>query len=313
MSGVPAAGLGAAAGALGGVGLLLVWWRLAARRPTLDARLAPYLRAQRSGSRLLRAPTVHTPVPTIEHLLAPVMRDAVRVVERLSSPTADLERRLVRAGRTETVEQFRAGQVVAAALGTAAGLGLALALVTGRGQPLAAGVVVVLSCAVAGLVSADQLLSRQVRRREERLLAELPTVAELLALAVGAGEGALGGLERVARSTHGELAGEIRRAVADTRSGTPLTVALERLADRTGLVTLSRFAEAIAVAVERGTPLADVLRAQAEDVREVSRRSLMEAGGRKEVMMMVPVVFLILPVTVAFAVFPGLAALRLDL
>ena len=56
-----------------------------------------------------------------------------------------------------------------------------------------------------------------------------------------------------------------------------------------------------------------MLRAQAEDVREASRRGLMETGGRKEVVMMVPVVFLILPVTVMFAVFPGLATLRLDL
>lgn len=63
--------------------------------------------------------------------------------------------------------------------------------------------------------------------------------------------------------------------------------------------------------VERGTPLADVLRAQAQDVREAARRALMEAGGRKEVAMMVPVVFLILPVTVVFAVFPSIAVLSL--
>src|SRR5674536_305710 len=90
-----------------------------------------------------------------------------------------------------------------------------------------------------------------------------------------AGEGALGALERVARSIRGELAGEMGRALADTRSGTALTTALERMADRTGLVSLARFAEAIAVAVDRGTPLADVLHAQAADVREASRRALM--------------------------------------
>ena len=44
-----------------------------------------------------------------------------------------------------------------------------------------------------------------------------------------------------------------------------------------------------------------------------SRRRLMEAGGRKEILMMVPVVFVILPVTVLFAVYPGLAVLDLDL
>ena len=68
-----------------------------------------------------------------------------------------------------------------------------------------------------------------------------------------------------------------------------------------------------AVAVERGTPLAEVLRAQAQDVREEGRRALMEQGGRKEVLMMVPVVFLILPITVVFAVFPSLVVLRVGL
>ncbi len=59
------------------------------------------------------------------------------------------------------------------------------------------------------------------------------------------------------------------------------------------------------------TPLADVLRAQAADVREAARRDLIEAGARKEVLMMVPVVFLVLPVTVVFAFWPGLVGLSL--
>ena len=309
----PWAWTGAALGGAAGLGAWLVVWHVLSRRPSLDARLAPYLRRPARASGLLRLPAVRTPFPTLERLLSPFMQDAVRLVERVGSPTADLHRRLVRAGRSESVEQFRAGQVVAAALGAASGLTLALLLIAGRGLPVTVAVVLVGGSALAGAATPEQLLTRQVRLREQRMLAELPTVAELLALAVGAGEGALGGLERVARSTHGDLAQEIRRAVADTRAGTPLTVALERLADRTGLVTLSRFAEAVAVAVERGTPLGDVLRAQAEDVREASRRALMETGGRKEVLMMIPVVFLILPVTVVFAVFPGLAALRLTL
>ncbi|HYN30253.1 MAG TPA: hypothetical protein VES95_10355 [Dermatophilaceae bacterium] len=37
---------------------------------------------------------------------------------------------------------------------------------------------------------------------------------------------------------------------------------------------------------------------------------VMEEGGRKEILMMVPVVSLILPVTVLFAVYPGFLFLR---
>jgi hypothetical protein len=40
-------------------------------------------------------------------------------------------------------------------------------------------------------------------------------------------------------------------------------------------------------AIERGILLAGVLRAQAADVREAGKRRLLEAGGRKEIAMMV--------------------------
>jgi tight adherence protein C len=54
-----------------------------------------------------------------------------------------------------------------------------------------------------------------------------------------------------------------------------------------------------------------VLHAQAADAREAGRRSLIESGARREVLMMVPVVFLILPVTVLFAFWPGVVGLHL--
>jgi tight adherence protein C len=78
-------------------------------------------------------------------------------------------------------------------------------------------------------------------------------------------------------------------------------------------VSLSRFVDGMVIAVERGTPLAEVLRAQAQDVREDGRRAVMDAGGKKEIAMMVPVVFLVLPITVLFAVFPGFAFLQFQI
>jgi tight adherence protein C len=143
------------------------------------------------------------------------------------------------------------------------------------------------------------------------VLEEFPTVAELLALAVAAGESPVGALDRVVRRTHGELSSDLRRVLAEVRTGAPVARAFDDLAARTGLPVVARFAEGLAIAVERGTPLADVLHAQAADVREAGRRALIEAGARKEVLMMVPVVFLVLPVTVVFAFWPGLVGLRL--
>jgi tight adherence protein C len=304
---------GAVIGLLGGLGLVLIVSRLRSRRITLDQRLAPYLRPQRTSSGLLGEPVVRGPLSTLERLAAPLMADGIRLVARVGSPTADVRRRLVRAGRVESVEQFRAGQVVGGVLGLAGGLVLALALAAGQRGATPALVVLVVVCGVTGLLARDWMLSRQVRAREARMLAELPTIAELIALAVTAGEGAVGALERVVRTSHGELTSELARTLADARSGTQVTTALDRLAARTGLAPLARFAEGVAVALERGTPLADVLRAQAQDVREEGRRALMESGGKRELAMMVPVVFLILPVTVVFAVFPSMVVLQVGL
>ena len=89
----------------------------------------------------------------------------------------------------------------------------------------------------------------------------------------------------------------------------PLTKALTEVAERATLEPFARFIAGLVVAIERGTPLAEVLRAQAGDVREMSKRALLEAGGKKEISMMLPVVFLILPVTVLFALYPGLLTL----
>jgi tight adherence protein C len=99
--------------------------------------------------------------------------------------------------------------------------------------------------------------------------------------------------------------------LAAVRTGTPVSVAFDELAARTGVPLVARFAEGIAVAVERGTPLADILHAQAADVREAGRRELIESAARREVLMMVPVVFLVLPVTVVFALWPGAVGLTL--
>jgi tight adherence protein C len=304
---------GALVGLLGGLGVVLVVARLRARRLTLTERLAPYLRPRDATSGLLREQAAHTPFPAVERLLAPWLSDAADWFERIGSPRAEVRRRLDRAGSAESVDQYRARQVVWTVLGLAGGLGLALLLAATRGSSPLPLVALVLLCGAVGFALCDQALGRAIRRREERMLAEFPTVAELLALAVTAGEGPVSALERVAATARGELSAEISTMLASVRAGEPIAVALTAMADRTGLPSLTRFAEGVAVALERGTPLADVLRAQAQDVRESGRRALMELGGKKEVAMLVPVVFLILPVTVVFAVFPSLATLRIGL
>ena len=98
--------------------------------------------------------------------------------------------------------------------------------------------------------------------------------------------------------------------VADVRTGVPLAVALQSLSRRMALPAVTRLVDQVTGALDRGTPLAEVLRAQAQDARDEAKRGLIEVAGKKEVAMLVPLVFLILPMTILFAIFPGLFILQ---
>ena len=294
-----------------GSGLMLVVARvLALRRPTLAMRVLPYVRD---------LPQADRPVRTAERsgaagaVFGPALTSAARSLERVLGGSESIRRRLERAGQPSTVHDFRVEQVFWGVMAFTASATLSLLVAwrsPGRTVPL------LLLCGVAfvlGVLLRENRLSAQVTERERRILAEFPTIAELLALAVGAGEGPVAALDRVVTRSRGELSSDLGVVLGEIRTGVPVTAALDGLARRSGLPVVARFAEGMAVAIERGTPLAAVLHAQAADVREAGRRSLIESGARKEIAMMVPVVFLVLPVTVLFAVYPGFAALSLDL
>jgi tight adherence protein C len=280
---------------------------LSLRRPQLAVRVLPYVRD---------LPQVQRPEPTHRSgafwaLFGPSLGSAADSLARLLGGNASIRRRLERANLPMSVHDFRVEQVLwgLVAFGGTAACSLVVALRSpDRAVPL------LVLCAVAfvlGVLLRENRLSAQVTDRERRILTEFPTVAELLALAVGAGEGPVAALDRVVTRSHGELSAELGTVLADIRTGSPVGSALDRLARRTGLPVVARFAEGMAVAVERGTPLAGVLHAQAADVREAGRRALIESGARKEILMMVPVVFLVLPVTVVFAFWPGVVGLNL--
>lgn len=298
-----------------GIGCWLVLVRIPFMRGTrFSERIEPQLKSQNLGSRLLRAPTQDlTPFGPLERILRPIVRDAITSMSRFNVSSTALGKRLSRAGSTKTTLDFRAEQLLWAGTAFVVAVLVVVASATAGRFSAAASCISVLGSALGGYLLRDFVLGLRIKRRESRMLSEFPSLAELMALAVAAGESALGALDRVSRSSNGELSGEFATILAHTRSGTPLTQALQAFSSRAELPPLVRFIDGLVVAVERGTPLADVLRAQAADVRDAAQRELMESAGRKEIAMMVPLVFGVLPLTVVFAAFPAIAALEMSL
>lgn len=296
---------GGALAAVLAIGLLLVVAGVPlGRQVDLTDRIEPYLDRVRDDHDRRRT-----------RGLAATVRERLQwagaVVDRIVGGADSVALRLQRAGLPPDVEGFRIQQVIWGAGAAVAAALLGSVAVWSRGVSVPALAVVTLSAAVGGVLLRDQLLTRAATRRERRIMAEFPAVAELLALSVTAGEGTTQALDRVARLSRGELSDELEICLAQARTGATMAEALEGMGARTGLGPIVRFVDGLVVAIERGTPLGEVLRAQAQDARESARQQLIEEGGRREILMMIPVVFLVLPVTVLFAVYPGVSLLRL--
>ena len=294
-------------------GLLLLGSATPGRRsPRLSARLDPYLRGlEPRSSRLLEteaAPLI--PFPPLDRLLRPILDEGGQLVERCLGGATGVARRLREAGIADDVPRFRAEQVLWGLTGLTAGsvTGLVVPVLSG-GVPAVAGTAAGIFGLLGGVLGRDWYLTRQVERRHARMLLELPALADLICLAVTAGEAPRAAIGRVVARSRGELSRELGLVLADLRAGATFIAALERLAVRVPVPQVVRFVDGLVVAVERGTPLADVLRAQATDVREQHKRELIEAGGRREVYMLVPVVFMLMPVVVLFALYPGFLTL----
>jgi tight adherence protein C len=186
---------------------------------------------------------------------------------------------------------------------------------------LAGAVITVLPTVIFGRASAAPMLgvvgaligwgavehrSRSARRKAEREIDEqLPVIIEMLALAVSAGEAPGSALARICAEGDGMLVRTLRGAVSDLALGSTLVQALERVRRQLPMAAIDRLIDGISIGHERGTSLTDLLHAQAQDARERQRRGLIEQAAKNEVTMMIPVVFLIMPVTVLFALFPS--------
>jgi tight adherence protein C len=280
-------------------------------RPNLAARVGPYVADVSANARDLLERATADPLPVFGAMLEPVVTRVRRFTNALIGAGEVTSVRLRQAGTTMSVDEFRSRQLLWAAGGSACAIAAGFAIETLQPVPLAAPVAFVILAAAAGFVARDHLLQRAARNRVQRMTGELPTILEFLTLSLSAGEGILDALRRIGRISRGELAEELAAVPRDVSSGVPLADSFEQLSGDLQIVPLTRAIEQITGAMERGTPLAEVLRAQAQDARESAKRQLLELSGKKEIAMLVPLVFLILPVTIAIAIFPGLFVLQL--
>lgn len=159
----------------------------------------------------------------------------------------------------------------------------------------------------------SKLTERSVSKaRKELILQQLPDFLELIAVAASAGESFYSALRITNDRAIGVLADEFERLLAAIEMGSSLEFELEALSGRIRIRQLEEFANKVILAQRRGAPIAKLMRDQAASIRAEIRNQLLAKAGQNETKMLIPLVFMILPVTVLFAIYPSLQLLNFD-
>lgn len=299
-------------GAVLGVGLwLLVGSIPRFGPPRLYERIAPQLQdvSEQARADVRRRRT--EPSGLLAEALRPILEVLLRLLRRFGPADAEIDRRLRAAGYERAVERQRRRTAVTMLL--AAAMAVLAAVVLWGVFRSSVALALALLCFVSILLIPELLLRRRIAARRRQIEQELPAVLELISLAVTAGESVRNAIERLAEHSSGAVGASLRSATNAARTGVPLASALAAAGHAVDVPSYARFNEQLLAALERGAPVAEVLRAQAGDARELDRRRLLEEAGRREILMMFPLVFVILPLSVAFAVFPGVFVLEAGL
>ncbi len=149
-------------------------------------------------------------------------------------------------------------------------------------------------------------------RRKSQIQSEMPDVIDFLWVATSSGMSLLSAIELLVSRASGQVSHELARFLQALNLGGDFESELESLARRMPVQQVEEFTHKIALAINRGSPMAQMLGEQARSARDELQNALLQRAGRNETRMLIPLVFLILPVTVLFAIYPSLQLLNLN-
>lgn len=287
------------AAGLGWVGLALLFSLVPAlQRQSLAERLRAY-----TPSAPARSPRIRT-ARSLRDVIGPLAVLLGGTIAKAFGVNEDLRDRLRRVHASESVTEFRVRQVVAA-LWCTLGASIALGLLR---IPLLIGVLTIWIAPLLGLLCVEQSLALRSDRWKKSLEAELPVVAEQLAMLLSAGFSLSSALSRLSRRGNGSIARDFRRVMLRIRQGVSEADALREWAELAGVPSITRLVGVLRMSTE-AADLGRLVSAEATVSREEGHRRLLAAMERKAQAVWIPVtVAALVPGVIVLAV-PFLQAL----
>jgi len=164
--------------------------------------------------------------------------------------------------------------------------------------------------AVVGFLVPRFWLRLAVGRRTHDILRALPDALDMLTIGVEAGLGFESAMVRVGQKWDNALTREFRRAVGEMRLGAARDVALEHMAERSGVPELRTFIAVLVQSSQLGVSIAEVLHTQAAQMRVRRRQRAEELARQAGIKLIFPLATLILPALFVVILGPTLPAFQ---
>ena len=188
--------------------------------------------------------------------------------------------------------------------------GLYLLLVTAGTQPqsLLKLYVICMVLALVGLYLPNLFVTAKADRRREAIVNGFPDALDLLLVCVEAGLGLEAALDRVGReiaSAHPLIAGLFAASTLQMRAGASREEALRSMGEASAVDEIRSFSTLLIQSDKLGTSIATTLRVYASEMREKRRLRAEEKAYRLPVLISIPLVTCMLPVTIGVLMLPA--------
>jgi tight adherence protein C len=296
----------AAFGLLLGMAVLLIWMAFAppAPRQAVQTRVGQYLTTE---SRVAQDDVMNQPF--LVRAILPALRKILRALGRLlPDRSVDKTRQmLIYAGEPGGITPL---DFYGLRLLLPLFLAAAYYVIVGRHQAFPIAARGLLLGGAIGFLAPRFWLRRAVSQRQHRIARALPDALDMMTIGVEAGLAFESAMLKVGDQWNNALTQELRRTVGEMRVGTARDVALKRLAERTGVEDLNTFVAVLIQSTQLGVTIAQVLHAQAAEMRLRRRQRAEELARQASVKMVFPLIFCIFPAMLVVMLGPSLPTLQ---
>ena len=139
---------------------------------------------------------------------------------------------------------------------------------------------------------------------------EIAELADLLALSQVAGRGPIQAFSEVEDSLSINLGELVRGVLLKNASGISFEKSLIAMGEAANNEAMLQLARSFQTAIDRGTPLAENLRSYSHELRARRKEQILLSASKKEISMLVPIVFVVLPTVLVIAIYPALQVIK---